>query len=86
MKIRWMILFFPVVSVIVLSLAVMQHAAKAAPPQAPAAAATKAATAPDGREQRRGDGDPRHDAGHQFATSRCRSGSCTTRSTRSMTP
>jgi hypothetical protein len=39
MKIRWMILFFPVVSVIVLSLAVMQHAAKAAPPQsAPAAA------------------------------------------------
>jgi hypothetical protein len=36
MKIRWMILFFPVVSVIVLSLAVMQHAAKAAPPQAPA--------------------------------------------------
>ena len=36
MKIRWMILFFPVVSVIVLSLAVMQHAAKAASPQAPA--------------------------------------------------
>jgi hypothetical protein len=38
MKIRWLILFLPVVSVIVLSLAVMQHAAKAAPPQeAPAA-------------------------------------------------
>jgi len=36
MKIRWMILFFPVVSVIVLSLAVMQHAAKAAAPQQPA--------------------------------------------------
>ncbi len=36
MKIRWMILFFPVVSVIGLSLAVMRHAASAAPPQAPA--------------------------------------------------
>jgi hypothetical protein len=36
MKIRWMILLFPVVSVIALSLAVMQHAAHAAPPQAPA--------------------------------------------------
>jgi hypothetical protein len=35
MKIRWLILFFPVVSVIVLSLAVMQHAAKAAAPQQP---------------------------------------------------
>jgi hypothetical protein len=33
MKIRWMILFFPVVSVVVLSLAVMQHNAKAAAPQ-----------------------------------------------------
>ena len=33
MKIRWLILFLPVVSVIVLSLAVMQHAAKAAAPQ-----------------------------------------------------
>ncbi|HWY21773.1 MAG TPA: M1 family metallopeptidase [Candidatus Acidoferrum sp.] len=33
MKIRWVILFFPVVSVIVLSLAVMQHKAKAAAPQ-----------------------------------------------------
>src|ERR1700683_4157181 len=33
MKIRWMILFFPAVSVIVLSLAVMQHAAKAAAQQ-----------------------------------------------------
>jgi hypothetical protein len=36
MKIRWMILFFPVVSVIALSLAVMEHAARAASPQAPA--------------------------------------------------
>ncbi len=46
MKIRWLILFFPVVSVIALSLAVMQHAAKAAPPQgAPTAAAAKAAPA-----------------------------------------
>jgi hypothetical protein len=32
-KIRWLILFFPVVSVIVLSLLVKQHAAKTAPPQ-----------------------------------------------------
>jgi hypothetical protein len=47
MKMRWMILFFPVVSVIALSLAVMQHAAKAAPPQGAAAApAAKAASAP----------------------------------------
>src|SRR6266851_2641532 len=38
MKIRWIILFFPVVSVIGLSLAVMQHNAKAAPPQGSAAA------------------------------------------------
>jgi hypothetical protein len=39
-----MILFFPVVSMVALSLAVMQHAAKAAPPQgAPAASAAKAA-------------------------------------------
>jgi hypothetical protein len=36
MKIRWMILFFPVVSIIGLSLVVMQYAAKAASPQAPA--------------------------------------------------
>jgi len=35
MKVRWLILFLPVVSVIVLSLAVMQHAAKAAAPQQP---------------------------------------------------
>jgi Peptidase family M1 domain len=46
MKIRWVILFFPLVSVIVLSLAVMQHAAKAAPPQAPDAAMAMAASAP----------------------------------------
>ena len=44
MKIRWMILLFPVVSVIGLSLAVMRHAANAAPPQAPAPSATKLAT------------------------------------------
>jgi len=44
MKIRWMILLFPVISVIGLSLAVMRHAANAAPPQAPAPSATKAAT------------------------------------------
>jgi hypothetical protein len=45
MKIRWIILVFPLVSVIVLSLAVMQHAAKAAAPQSPASVVT-AATAP----------------------------------------
>jgi hypothetical protein len=33
-KIRWFILFFPVVSVIALSLLVKQHAAKATPRQA----------------------------------------------------
>jgi hypothetical protein len=44
MKIRWIILFFPVVSIIVLSLAVMQHAAKASP-SARAASATKTAPA-----------------------------------------
>jgi hypothetical protein len=44
MKIRWMILFFPVVSVIALSLAVMQHGASAASPQAPASV-VNAATA-----------------------------------------
>ncbi len=45
MKIRWMILFFPLVSVIVLSLAVRQHAANAAPPQrTPVAAAAKVST------------------------------------------
>jgi hypothetical protein len=47
MKIRWIILFFPLVSVIVLSLAVMRHAAKAAAPRgAPAAAAGEAASVP----------------------------------------
>jgi hypothetical protein len=46
MKIRWVILFFPVVSVIALSLAVMQHAAKAAPPQAPDAMMAMSAAAP----------------------------------------
>ena len=45
MKIRWMILFLPAVSVVGLSLAVMQHTAKAAP-QAAAAPATKQAAVP----------------------------------------
>ena len=45
MKIRWMILFFPLVSVIVLSLAVMQHAASAAPSQEAAASVAAAAMA-----------------------------------------
>ena len=42
MRIRWAILFFPAVSVIAISLLVMGHAAKAAPPQAAAPAAGKA--------------------------------------------
>src|SRR5580698_5751202 len=46
MKIRWVILFFPLISVIVLSLAVMQKAAKAAPPQAPDAMMAMSAAAP----------------------------------------
>jgi hypothetical protein len=46
MKIRWAILLFPMVSVIVLSLAVMRHAATAAPTlSSPAASAAKAAPA-----------------------------------------
>src|ERR1700674_4768838 len=48
MKVRWIIVFFPVVSVIVLSLAVMHHNARAASPQgagtAPATATAPAAT------------------------------------------
>src|ERR1700680_4039069 len=44
MKMRWIIVLLPVVSVIAISLAVKQHAAKAAPPQgAPAVLAPKAA-------------------------------------------
>jgi hypothetical protein len=47
MKIRWMIVFFPVVSVIVLSIAVQRHAAKAALTQdVPTASAAKAIAAP----------------------------------------
>jgi hypothetical protein len=42
MKIRWLILFLPVVSVIVIWLAVMQHAAKAAAPQQPERVVTAA--------------------------------------------
>jgi hypothetical protein len=45
MKIRWMILFFPAVSVVVISLLVNQHAAKAAPPQGATAAGTAASAA-----------------------------------------
>jgi Peptidase family M1 domain len=45
MKIRWMILFFPVVSVVVVSLLVKQHAAKAAAPQGAAATMTAATAA-----------------------------------------
>jgi Peptidase family M1 domain len=46
MKIRWLILFFPLVSVVVLSIVVQQHAAKAAAPQmAPAVKASAEASA-----------------------------------------
>jgi len=45
MKIRWLILFFPLVSVVGLSLLVMEHAAKAAPPQGAAAKAEVPAAA-----------------------------------------
>jgi hypothetical protein len=46
MKIRWFIVLFPLVSVVVLSLAVMQHAAHAGPPQGVlATSAAKAANA-----------------------------------------
>jgi hypothetical protein len=46
MKIRWTILVFPVVSVILVSLAIRQHAASAAAPQAPDASMAMAAAAP----------------------------------------
>ena len=46
MKMRLIILLFPVILVIGLSLAVMQHPADAAPPQAPSASTAKAVTAP----------------------------------------
>jgi hypothetical protein len=46
MKIRWLILFFPMVSIVVLSLLVQEHAAKAASPQsAPAASPSEASAA-----------------------------------------
>jgi len=45
MKIRWMILFFPVVSVVVVSLLVKEHAANAAVPQGAAAAVSAASVA-----------------------------------------
>jgi Peptidase family M1 domain len=46
MKLRWMIMLFPVLSVVVISVVVMEHAAKAASPQgAPAAVAASVAGA-----------------------------------------
>src|ERR1039457_5617408 len=45
MKIRWMILFFPVVSVVAVSLLVKEHAANAPVPQGAAAAVTAASVA-----------------------------------------
>src|ERR1700674_5169659 len=46
MKLRWMIMLFPVLSVVVISVVVMEHAAKAASPQgAPAAMAASVAGA-----------------------------------------
>jgi hypothetical protein len=48
MKVRWLILFFPLVSVVVLSIAVRQHAAKTASPHAvPAVNASAEAPAPN---------------------------------------
>jgi len=47
MKMRWVILFFPLVSVVVLSIAVQQHAARAVPPkEVPAAAVASVAVSP----------------------------------------
>jgi hypothetical protein len=43
MKIRWMILFFPVVSVVVISLLVKEHAARAASPETAAAPVSRSA-------------------------------------------
>src|SRR5271166_5851464 len=43
MKIRWMILFFPVVSVVIISVLVKEHGANAASPQTVAAPASKSA-------------------------------------------
>jgi len=45
MRIRWLILFLPLVSVVILSLLVMEHAAKAAPPQGSMAATASPAKA-----------------------------------------
>ena len=45
MKIRWMILFWPVVSVVLISLLVQKHAARAAGPQAAAAPVSTSAGA-----------------------------------------
>jgi hypothetical protein len=45
MKIRWMILFFPLLSVVAVSLLVKEHTAHAAPPQGAAAAVTAASAA-----------------------------------------
>jgi hypothetical protein len=45
MKIRWMILFFPLLAVVALSLLVKEHTAHAAPPQGAAAAVTAASAA-----------------------------------------
>ncbi|MGA2413257.1 MAG: hypothetical protein ABSF59_02350 [Candidatus Sulfotelmatobacter sp.] len=46
MKIRWLILFFPAVVLLVLSLAVHEKAARAARRSAPAAAQAQPAKAP----------------------------------------
>jgi Peptidase family M1 domain len=49
MRIRWLILFFPLVSVVGLSLLVMEHAAKAAPPQGAAAPAEAPSSAKEAK-------------------------------------
>jgi len=64
MKIRWIILFFPLLSVIVLSLAVQQHAAKAQ--SAPNRRFRSANLASRNRAVFRSANNPRHHVGHQF--------------------
>jgi hypothetical protein len=54
MKIRWLILFFPVVSIVVVSLLVKEYAAKSAPLPQGAAAAVAAATAANATPNRSG--------------------------------
>ena len=67
MKIRWMILFFPVVSVVVISMLVKEHGAKASSPQAIAAPVSKSAAVAAASNNSGSLDDSRYHAGHQFA-------------------